>query len=76
MRIRKYKEEGKVIVFTDESGFVHSAPRTYGYSARGERCYGVHDWHPSKRTNLTPTVFKSAISPTDLMRVYRYESGN
>ena len=51
-KIKKYETEGKVIVFTDESGFVHNAPRTHGYSAKGERCYGVHDWHPSKKTNV------------------------
>ena len=39
-------------MITDESGFVHNAPRTHGYSAKGKRCYGVHDWHPSKRTNV------------------------
>lgn len=31
---------------------MHNAPRTHGYSAKGKRCYGVHDWHPSKRTNV------------------------
>ena len=31
---------------------MHSAPRTHGYSTKGKRCYGVHDWHPSKRTNV------------------------
>ena len=31
---------------------MHSAPRTHGYSAKGKRCHAVHDWHPSKRTNV------------------------
>ena len=31
---------------------MHSAPRTHGYSAKGKRCHDVHDWHPSKRTNV------------------------
>ena len=31
---------------------MHNAPRTHGYSVKGKRCYGVHDWHPSKRTNV------------------------
>lgn len=31
---------------------MHNAPRTHGYSAKGKRCHGVHDWHPSKRTNV------------------------
>ena len=31
---------------------MRNAPRTHGYSVKGKRCYGVHDWHPSKRTNV------------------------
>ena len=31
---------------------MHSAPRTHGYSAKGKRCIGIHDWHPSKRINV------------------------
>lgn len=26
-------------------------PRTHGYSSRGERCFGQHDWHKKGRTN-------------------------
>ncbi len=27
-------------------------PRTHGYSARGERCYGVKDWQAKGRVNV------------------------
>lgn len=60
-KIKKYKEEGKVIVFTDESGFVESAPRTHGYSIKGERCYGMHDWHPSKRKNVIGALIEKSL---------------
>lgn len=60
-KIKKYKEEGKAIVFTDESGFVESAPRTHGYSIKGERCYGIHDWHPSKRTNVIGALIEKSL---------------
>ena len=46
-------------------------PRTHGYSAKGQRCHGTADWHPSKRTNvigamlgkvlLTVTLFEANI---------------
>ena len=26
-------------------------PRTYGYSAKGKRCYGTQDWHAKGRTH-------------------------
>ena len=47
-------------------------PRTRGYSAKGERCYGMHDWNAKGRTNaigaivnfvfLTLALFKSTIN--------------
>ena len=60
-KIKQYKEQGKAIVFTDESGFVHSSPRTHGYSLKGKRCYGVHDWHPSKRTNVIGALVDKSL---------------
>ena len=48
-------------------------PRTRGYAAKGERCYGVHDWNAKGRTNaigaiahfvfLTLGLFESTIRP-------------
>ena len=56
----------------DESGFAQDMPRTHGYSPRGERCYGVHDWHAKGRINaigailgfvfLTVTLFEGSIN--------------
>ena len=56
----------------DESGFAQDTPRTHGYSPRGERCYGVHDWHAKGRINaigailgfvfLTVTLFEGSIN--------------
>ena len=42
--IQKLKNEGKTIVYIDESGFAHDMPRTHGYSDKGKRCYGSHNW--------------------------------
>jgi hypothetical protein len=59
-------------VYIDESGFSHDMPRTHGYSTKGERCYGTHDWGAKGRTNaigaligatlLTVSVFESTIN--------------
>ena len=39
-------------MYLDESGFAWDMPRTHGYSYRGKRCYGVHDWHAKGRINV------------------------
>ena len=51
-RIEKYKEEGRCLLYLDESGFAQSMPRSHGYSRKGERCYGAHDWHKKGRINV------------------------
>ena len=47
-------------------------PRTHGYSLKGRRCYGTHDWGAKGRTNaigaligstlLTVSLFESTIN--------------
>ncbi|WP_440867273.1 transposase [Symbiopectobacterium purcellii] len=36
----------------DESGFSHDAPRTHGYSPKGQRCFGLKNWGARGRTNV------------------------
>ena len=36
-------------------------PRTRGYAAKGERCYGVHDWHAKGRTNAIGAIAHSVF---------------
>jgi len=45
---------------------VHNAPRTHGYSVKGKRCYGVHDWHPSKRTNVIGALVGKSLLTVSL----------
>ena len=59
-------------MYIDESGFSHDMPRTHGYSTKGQRCYGAHDWGAKGRTNaigaligatlLTVSLFESTIN--------------
>ena len=71
-RIKQVQEERRPIVYIDESGFSHDMPRTHGYSKKGHRCYGTHDWGAKGRTNsigaivgatrLTVSLFESTIN--------------
>jgi len=60
-RIDELKKEDKPIVYIDESGFAHDMPRTHGYSIKGERCYGKHDWGAKGRRNAIGALMGSAI---------------
>lgn len=70
--MRAYESEGRAMVYLDESGFAQSMPRTHGYSYRGTRCYGTHDWHVRGRINaigalvggtfLTVGLFEGSIN--------------
>ena len=55
-QIKEYEEEGRSIVYIDESGFSHDMPRTHGYSMKGTRCYGTHDWGAKGRINAIGAV--------------------
>ena len=71
-RIAHHENEGREIIYLDESGFAQSMPRRNGYSAEGTRCYGSHDWHAKGRINaigaivgmtfLTLSLFSSGIN--------------
>lgn len=60
-RIDELKKEDKQIVYIDESGFAHDMPRTHGYSIKGERCYGTHDWGVKGRTNAIGALVGRSI---------------
>ena len=55
-KIHAYTEAGRSIICLDESGFAHDMPRIRGYSERGQRCYGTHDWHSKGRVNAIGAI--------------------
>lgn len=62
MRIRWHADvEQRPIVYLDESGFTHDAPRTHGYAPRGERCCGSRDWHARGRQNAIGALVGSVL---------------
>ena len=60
-KIDELKKEDTQIVYIDESGFAHDMPRTHGYSDKGKRCYGTHDWGAKGRTNAIGALIGSTI---------------
>ena len=50
--MEQYKKEKMSIAYVDESGFAKDMRRTHGYSQRGERCFGSHDWNAKGRENV------------------------
>lgn len=42
-------------------------PRTHGYSMKGERCYGKHDWGAKGRTNAIGALIGSTIIAIGLL---------
>lgn len=55
-------------MYLDESGFAYDAPRMYGYSARGRRCYGKHDWGAKGRINVIGALLKGILLTASLFQ--------
>lgn len=54
-------------MYIDESGFAHDMPRTHGYSLKGERCYGKHDWGAKGRTNAIGALIDGSVDAVGLV---------
>lgn len=53
-------------MYLDESGFAHDMPRTHGYSIKGERCYGKHDWGAKATTNAIGALLGNRLLTASL----------
>ena len=60
-KIHEYEEEGRSIVYVDESGFAHDMARIHGYSPIGDRCYGTQDWNAKGRQNVIAGLFGDSL---------------
>lgn len=65
--VKELKKQGKTMVYIDESGFAHDMPRTHGYSLKGKRCYGKHDWGSKGRTNAIGALIGSTLVAIGLL---------
>jgi transposase len=43
-------------------------PRTHGYSKKGDRCYGSHDWGAKGRTNVIGALIEKDLLVADLFQ--------
>jgi len=43
-------------------------PRTHGYSFKGQRCYGNHDWGAKGRTNVIGALFAGTLLTVSLFQ--------
>ena len=43
-------------------------PRTHGYSNKGDRCYGIHDWGAKGRTNVIGALIEKDLLVADLFQ--------
>ena len=51
-KIKAYEASARPILYLDESGFACDMPRSHGYSMKGQRCFGKHDWQAKGRINV------------------------
>ena len=51
--LEQYLQEGRQIVYGDESGFAVDMPRLSGYSKVGRRCFGLRNFGVSKMLRKT-----------------------
>ena len=49
------------MLWIDESGFAEEMPRLFGYSSKGQRCFGVSNWNYKKRTNVIGALFNKTL---------------
>ena len=63
-----YEKENRPIIYVDESGFVVDSPRTHGYSNKGSRCFGVHDWQAKGRLNCIGALLGKKLISYELFQ--------
>ena len=66
-QIEAYEHDKRNIVYVDESGFAKDMPRLHGYSRRGERCYGTHNWHERGRVNAIGAILAGVFLTCSLV---------
>ena len=65
-RMEVHQTKGRQSIYLDESGFAHDMPRTHGYTPRGERCYGHHNWQAKGRINVIGALIAGTLSAVGL----------
>jgi transposase len=58
----RLREAGKTFVYVDESGFLSSAERDYGWALRGEKVYGMRSGNRRPRTGLIAALINKKLT--------------
>ena len=59
--LEQYLQQGRQIVYGDESGFAQDMPRLSGYSLLGKRCFGLRNFGEKKRTNVIGALYAGSL---------------
>ena len=65
--LEQYLQEGRQIVYGDESGFAVDMPRLSGYSMVGRRCFGLRNFGEKKRTNVIGALCAGSLLTADFL---------
>lgn len=61
LELAVYEEENRPIIYLDESGFKSHDYRTYGYSPKGEKCFGQYNWQLKNLTNAIGAIHNNQL---------------
>ena len=64
-KIDRFKQQGYLIVYMDESGFEAETIRSYGYASIGKPCINWYNWQAKKRTNVIGALYKKMLFAFD-----------
>ncbi len=61
LELSSYEEENRPIVYLDESGFKYDDYRVYGYSDKGQKCFGKYNWQAKNLTNAIGAIYNNEL---------------
>ncbi|PPE02988.1 hypothetical protein [Holospora curviuscula] len=62
-----YQKRDELNSKVDEHGVTHDMPRPYGYSVKGQPCYGKQDWRSKSKTNGIGALMGSTLGAIRLL---------
>ncbi len=61
LELEVYKQEERPIIYIDESGFKLDDYRVYGYSNKGQKCFGKYNWQAKNLTNAIGAIYNNEL---------------
>ncbi|UOO82045.1 IS630 family transposase [Uruburuella testudinis] len=60
-QLARYEQDGRPIIYLDESGFKSNDYRPYGYATKGEKCYGTDNRQLKNTTNAIGAIHDNRL---------------